>query len=79
NRAGSVSRDREILCALFDATNNAKLGQYFRGREILQDGWQCKDGWKTARSMGQWYGVTTNVEGRVTGLKLHKNCLAGTT
>ena len=93
NRAGSVSRDREALCAVFDATDKAKQGQNvevwrrnsvngnFERREIttLQDGWKRKDGWKSSEPLGQWHGVTTNAEGRVIGLDLHDNDLSGTT
>ncbi|CAN0301991.1 unnamed protein product, partial [Laminaria digitata] len=81
NRAGSVSRDRDILCDLFDATN-AKPGQTFSDRygekiAITRDGWKRKDGWKSSRPMGEWQGVTTNEEGRVIGLELHHNDLVG--
>ncbi|CAN0188219.1 unnamed protein product, partial [Laminaria digitata] len=84
NRAGTVSRDREILCVLFDATNKAKAGQRAPGtwpsledEEIREDGWKVKDGWKSSHPMAEWHGVTTNAEGRVIGLNLEKNYLAG--
>ncbi|CAN0530280.1 unnamed protein product, partial [Laminaria digitata] len=70
NRAGTVSRDREILCVLFHATNEAKAGQRVHG-------WKVKDGWISSRPMAEWHGVTTNVEGRVIGLNLKNNYLAG--
>ncbi|CAN0522898.1 unnamed protein product, partial [Laminaria digitata] len=81
NRAGTVSRDREILCVLFHATNEAKAGERAptgRGmEEIRLDGWKVKDGWKSSQPMADWHGVTTNVEGRVIGLNLMGNYLAG--
>ncbi|CAN0480649.1 unnamed protein product, partial [Laminaria digitata] len=84
NRAGTVSRDREILCVLFDATNKAKAGQSahqtppnWEPEEIREDGWKVKDGWKSSHPMAEWHGVTTNAEGRVIGLNLEKNYLAG--
>ncbi|CAN0420480.1 unnamed protein product, partial [Laminaria digitata] len=83
NRAGTVSRDREILCVLFHATNEAKAGQKAlmpngEDEEILEDGWKFKDGWKSSHPMAEWHGVTTNAEGRVVGLNLEGNYLAGT-
>ncbi|CAM9880125.1 unnamed protein product, partial [Laminaria digitata] len=83
NRAGTVSRDREILCVLFDATNKAKAGQSAPGTksrwqyQIREDGWKFKDGWKSSHPMAEWQGVTTNVEGRVIGLNLMNNYLTG--
>ncbi|CAN0345150.1 unnamed protein product, partial [Laminaria digitata] len=84
NRAGSVSRDREILCVLFHATNEAKAGRKvprtppnWEHEEIREDGWKVKDGWKSSQPMAEWHGVTTNAEGRVIGLNLEKNYLAG--
>ncbi|CAN0371290.1 unnamed protein product, partial [Scytosiphon promiscuus] len=45
-----------------------------------QDGWEFKAGWKSGMAMGEWHGVTTNnAEGRVIGLELDENDLAGTT
>eukprot|EP00904_Undaria_pinnatifida_P011797 jgi/Undpi1/7748/HiC_scaffold_23.g10221.m1 len=46
-------------------------------REAQQDGWRCKDGWKSSLPMGEWHGVTTNAEGRVIALDLHENDLSG--
>ncbi|CAN0459403.1 unnamed protein product, partial [Laminaria digitata] len=39
--------------------------------------WKVKDGWKSSQPMADWHGVTTNVEGRVIGLNLENNYLAG--
>ncbi|CAN0307461.1 unnamed protein product, partial [Laminaria digitata] len=79
---GTVSRDREILCVLFHATNEAKAGQtaYMgegKWEEIRLDGWKVKDGWISSQPMAEWHGVATNVEGRVIGLNLKGNYLAG--
>ncbi|CAN0478743.1 unnamed protein product, partial [Laminaria digitata] len=79
---GTVSRDREILCVLFDATNKAKAGEEaplpnLDTEEIREDGWKVKGGWKSSLSMAEWHGVTTNAEGRVIGLNLKENYLAG--
>lgn len=86
--AGSVSGDREVLCAFFNCTNNAKKGvrtpvwdriKGLTSSVAHQDGWKCKDGWKSSRPMGEWYGVTTNAAGRVVGLDLQDNFISGTT
>ena len=66
----------------FGATNKAKAGQraawgVARRREIRQDGWRRKDGWLSSKPMAEWHGVTANAEGRVIGLDLGGNDLAG--
>ncbi|CAN0508358.1 unnamed protein product, partial [Laminaria digitata] len=45
--------------------------------EIREDGWKVKDGWISSQPMAEWHGVATNVEGRVIGLNLKGNYLAG--
>ncbi|CAN0312223.1 unnamed protein product, partial [Laminaria digitata] len=80
NRAGTVSRDREILCVLFDATNKARARQ--RAPPTApnwqdEDGWKVKDSWMSSLLMATWHGVTTNVDGRVIGLNLNNNYLTG--
>jgi Leucine-rich repeat (LRR) protein len=40
-------------------------------------GWYEKEGWMTDAELGDWYGVTVDVEGRVIKLKLGNNGLAG--
>ena len=62
--------------------NKAKAGQVVvdyleNDMEILQDGWKVTDGWGSSQPMAEWYGVTTNAEGRVIGLNLDSNDLAG--
>lgn len=55
--------DGAALTALFDATDG--------------DGWSSGDGWLYIEDLGQWYGVTTNAEGRVTALDLSAIGLSG--
>ena len=40
-------------------------------------GWTRSTNWKTAAALGQWHGVTTDVEGRVIWLDLQGNSLSG--
>ena len=44
---------------------------------IHLDGWKCKDGCGSSQPMAAWHGVATNAEGRVIGLELDGNRLAG--
>ena len=53
---GSVATDRAALEALYDATGGPN--------------WANRTNWKTASPLGEWYGVETDVNGRVTGLGL---------
>ena len=55
--------DRPALVAPFNATGGAN--------------WTTKTNWLTNAPIGEWHGVTTDGAGRVTGLKLHSNGLAG--
>ena len=55
--------DREALVALYNATGGAN--------------WTNNDGWLTNATIGQWQGVTTDVNGRVTRLDLSDNQLTG--
>ena len=55
--------DREILVALYEATD---------GRN-----WANADNWLTVAPLGNWYGVRADARGRVTGLSLSDNELAG--
>ena len=55
-------------------------------REALEDlhesavgsGWRDSDGWLATQALEEWYGVTTDSLGRVTGLDLTGNGLTGT-
>ena len=58
----SAATDRAALEAFYDATRDAA--------------WWYDTNWKTAAPLGQWYGVTTDVAGRVTRLELHHNNLS---
>ena len=58
-----AASDRAALEALYDATGG--------------EGWTNRTNWKTASRLGDWHGVTTDAVGRVTGLNLHRNGLAG--
>ena len=60
---GSVASDRAALEALYDATGSA--------------GWTDDTNWKSSAALGDWYGVTTDVSGRVTELRLGGNGLTG--
>ena len=57
------SSDRDALEMLFDATGGA--------------GWTDSANWKTSASLGEWYGVDVDAGGRVIGLSLTGNGLAG--
>ena len=55
--------DREVLEVLYDSTGGAS--------------WTNRRNWKTSAPLGEWYGVTTDPAGRVTGLHLDDNGLTG--
>ena len=56
--------DRDVLVALYRATTGA--------------GWTNSDNWLTDMPIGNWHGVTTNLNGRVIELDLSENGLNGT-
>ena len=58
-----VESDRAALEALYDATGGT--------------GWTHRTNWKTTAPVGEWHGVTTDADGRVTGLHLNFNNLTG--
>ncbi len=58
-----AASDRAALEALYDATGGA--------------GWTENANWKTSAPLGEWYGVTTDADGRVTELDLAGNALTG--
>ncbi len=60
---GSVESDRAALEALYDATDGPN--------------WTNSTNWKTSAPLGEWHGVTTDADGRVMGLNLDHNGLAG--
>ena len=59
----AVSPDRATLVALYNATGGAN--------------WTNNTNWLTNAPIGQWHGVTTDANGRVTKLYLQENVLSG--
>ena len=59
-----VAEDRAALVALYNATNGPN--------------WSNNTNWLSDRPLGEWHGVTTDANGRVTRLSLHPNQLSGT-
>ena len=55
---------RDALSALYDGTGGPN--------------WRNKTNWLSIAPLGEWYGVTTDAEGRVTELNLEDNNLSGT-
>ena len=55
--------DRDALVALYNATDG--------------ENWADSTKWLSDEPMGEWYGVTTDEEGRVSGLSLTENQLSG--
>ena len=60
---GSAAADRAALEALYDATGGS--------------GWTDNTNWKTSAPLGEWFGVTTDGDGRVIRLRLPRNGLNG--
>ena len=62
---GSVDsdEDRPVLEAIYNATNGPN--------------WEHNDNWLSEQPISEWYGVTVDVDGRVNGLYLSRNDLAG--
>ena len=56
-------RERDVLTALYHATNGPN--------------WVQSNNWLTDAPLGSWHGVTTDSEGRVTGLRLRRAGLKG--
>ena len=59
----TAATDRAALVALYDTTGGTN--------------WTDNTNWRGNSSIGEWYGVTTNDDGRVTELRLHQNNLSG--
>ena len=55
--------DRDALIALYEATNGP--------------GWRNNSGWTDAVSLGDWYGVRVDYQGRVIAIDLSRNGLSG--
>ena len=62
-KVGSAVSDREALVALYNATNGAQ--------------WKNNTNWLSDEPLSEWYGVTTDADGRVQGLVLERNQLSG--
>ena len=60
---GSPATDREILVTLYN--------------ELDGPNWETNENWLSDTPVGEWSGVTTNDNGRVTGLHLSYKRLAG--
>ena len=61
---GATNSDRDALVALYDSTGGGN--------------WIRNDNWLTSAPLADWYGVTTDANGRVTALWLYENNLRGT-
>ena len=61
--SGLAEPDREALVALYNATDG--------------ENWQAGENWLSDAPLGEWWGVTTNDDGRVTVLDLNGNNLVG--
>lgn len=59
----SLDLEREALVRLFEATGG--------------ESWNLSDNWLSDRPVGEWFGVSTNSDGRVTELTLRYNILDG--
>ena len=59
----SVAGDRAALVALYNATNGS--------------GWGDNTNWLSDEPLGEWFGVSTDAEGRVESLTLRSNNLSG--
>ena len=59
----SVATDRDVLVALYNATDGAN--------------WADNTNWLSTEALSEWYGVTTDGNGRVTELSLDDNHLSG--
>ena len=60
---GDESDDRAALVALYEATDG--------------DNWKNKTNWLSDEPLGEWFGVETDANGRVTSLELDGNGLSG--
>ena len=61
---GGRDPQRDALLALYDGTGGPN--------------WKNKTNWLSIAPLGEWYGVTTDADGRVTELNLEDNNLSGT-
>ena len=61
--SGSVETDREALVALYNATGG--------------ENWDINYNWLSDAPLGEWEGVSTNDDGRVTALEFYGGGLSG--
>ena len=61
--SGSVETDREALVAFYNATDG--------------ENWDKSDNWLSDAPLGEWWGVFSNNDGRVTKLRLQDEDLSG--
>ena len=64
SRLEDATADRAVLIELYNATGGAN--------------WRNNDHWLTDEPIGDWYGVTTDADGRVLHLDVSQNNLTGT-
>lgn len=60
----AVAADRAALVALYNSAGGSR--------------WRPNTNWLSEQPLGEWHGVTTNDDGRVTGLRLTRNRMRGT-
>lgn len=60
---GAVATDRAALVALYNATDGGN--------------WARNDNWLSGQPLGEWHGIVTNDEGRVSKISLAQNLLIG--
>lgn len=57
------AKEKSALTALYNATNG--------------DSWTNKENWRSDKPVGEWYGITTDTDGRVVDIDLSNNNLSG--
>ena len=62
--ADDLTLDRIVLTRLYEVTDGPN--------------WRNNDNWLSSKSVDQWFGITTDIEGRVTRVELENNNLNGT-
>ena len=61
--AGNAATDRQVLEAFYHAAGGPN--------------WEQNDNWLSEEPLGLWHGVSTNIDGRVTELRLQRNGMSG--
>ena len=66
----------DISCGLRSHSDPQDLFKLTGGLRAFPNGWKNKEGWgQTYNKLDEWYGVTTDVDGNVTELRLSFNHL----